>query len=407
MTQANFRNDDAVSNFGVESSFGVAATTSRLTVEAGSFVPRLEQAEVEVLDESPELYDDKVPLLGLKDGGCDFTAPLRMLAALLSSSTFTPAAFHELMRAAFGGMSPASGASVGGTTAASPGSATAVVLVSASNFSEGQWILIPTANGLEPARIASIATNTLTLNPGLSATPSANAAVSHCVTFFPDPGSVLSGTFEHAIAGSASEQYRLRGCVVDKLALKIAQNEILKADVSLKAADWDQGTLSLSTAVASDGTGGPIAKGDGALFLLQAQGTATPTHYALEEFGVEFNLGLDHLPDLGGTKQGKSGAMRVGVRQSAVITATFAADSARISEWSGRTALQCGLHVPKGSGSSRQWAGVHMPLARIIGNPVRGKSQNGRTRYTVKIRPQIDTSLATTILKAPYSVYVS
>jgi hypothetical protein len=404
MAQENVRSADAITNAGVESSFAVAATTGRLAIVSDSFEPMVDQSEVENDDESIDLYDDKVPILGLKaGGGCNFAAYWKVMSALLTTGTLTVPKFHDLVRTLMGGMSPAAGANVGGTTTASPGTATVVDLVSAANFAAGQMITIPTANGMEVARIESIASNALTLNPGLSTTPSANAAVAHCLTFFADPGNALTATIEHA--KSTNIQYRFLGCTGD-FEIGIARNSIITASFKMRAANFQRGALSLTTTASGDGTGGSILKGDGSVFLLQAAATATPTHYSLEEIGLKITAGMEHLPDEGGTKNGYSGVMRTGARKFAEITATFSYDAARVTEWTNRTALQCGMFVPQGSGATRQWFGFHAPLARIIGAPKPNKSGN-RERLTVTLRPYIDSSKATALLKSPLVLFNS
>jgi hypothetical protein len=278
-----------------------------------------------------------------------------------------------------------------------------VNFTSASNFAAGQWCCIETANGLEPARIESFATAAATLNPCLSTTPSTAGVVANLVNLYPTPGvdSCGSVTLEHTKQSVVTNQIRLLGCIGD-LEWVIAQNDALKCTVSARAASWERGSLSLAVTAGSDTGGTPIALADGAKFLLQAVATATPTHVPFEEISIKTSLGLDHIPDMGGAIQGTAGIMRVGERMFCEWTVTLRTDEAQMTAWAAQTALQAALMVSRGTGTSKQWVVWHMPKCIIEGKPKRSYSSDGRERYVLTLRSQIDTSLSTAILKAPF-----
>jgi len=404
VAQVNNRKKDAATYAGVEGTFGTGATTARLSPVSDSFEHELTQDPIAVDAESVELFDHQSPLFGLKGGSAKFQLYVRPAeTAPLSTGTVTYSAQLAMLKAWFGGGAPATGASTGTTTTGSPGTASVVNFTSASNFAAGQWCLIETANGLEPARIESFATNAATLNPCLSTTPSTSGVIANLVNLYPTPGvdSCSAVTIEHTKQSVVTNQVRLLGCIGD-VEWTITQNDTLKCTVSARAASWERGSLSLAVTAGADTGGTPIALTDGAKFLLQSSATATPTHVPFEEISIKSMLGLAHIPDMGGAIQGKAGIVRVGERMFSEWTVTLRADEAQMTAWSAQTSLQCALMVPRGTGTAKQWAIWHMPKCTIEGKPKRSFSSDGRERYVLTLRSQIDTSLGTAILKAPF-----
>lgn len=404
MAQVNVRKKDAATYVGAESTYGTAATTARLSPVGDSFESDLTQEPIAVDAESAEFFDHQTPIHGLKRATAKFQLYVRPAeSAVLSTGTVTYSAQIAMLKAWFGGASPADGASVGTTTTGSPGTATVVNATSGTPFTAGQWALFPVGSTTEPGRIVSIATNALTLNPGLSTTPDAAGALSNLVNLYPTPGvdSAASVTLEHTYAGDATSQVRLLGCIGD-VEWTITQNDTTKCSISARAANWERGSLSLSTAVGADTGGTPIALTDGAKLLLQGVATATATHVPFEEISIKTMLGLGHVTDLGGVVQGTAGIVRTGERMFTEWTITLRADEAQMAAWLAQTLLQVALMIPKGSGASRQWAVWHMPRCTIEGKPKRSPSSDGRMRYVLTLRSQIDTSLGTALLKAPF-----
>lgn len=404
MAAVDIRANEAATYSGTEGTFGSAATTSRLTIVTGSFVPRIQQTELPVLTESVYLHDHQTTVQGLKSegSGCDFQLYGQMRPAKLTSSTFTPDAFEALMAALCGGMTPASGANVGDTNTG--GTAAAPTVSSASDFSAGQWITVPVGSSTEPARISSIASTTLNCNPGLSGSPAGSGAVAHMVTFYPSDANTASVTIEHAKAGNSSEQYRFLGCT-GGLSLQIQRNQLVTLSFNLNAADWSQGALSLATTVGNDGRGTCFA-GAGVKTLLQATGTATATNYVIDEVSVDLKLGMSHLPALSGSSQGVVGTMRTGERMAAEITCVVRMDTDWITGWSAQTLYQLAVMVPQGSGSSKQWFVFHAPKCQIVGVPERDYGADGRVRYRLRLQTQIDSSGSTAALRAPWTIAV-
>lgn len=404
MAQENIRRIPAVTLAGVEGTYGTAATTARINPVSGTFEHTVTQDPIAVDAESAELYDHQSPVLGLKRATFRFDHHLRPAdSAPLSTSTVVYPAFVSMLKAWFGGASPADSANVGTTATASPGTATSVNVTSDTNFTAGEWLLIQTANGLEPCRLASKAANTLALLPGLSTTPSANGVVANLVNLYPTPGvdSCSACTIEHAKADSANEQVRLLGCIAD-IEFSVAQNELVRFSINGRAANWSAGALSISTAVGADTAGSPFALASDAKLLFQDTTTTTQTHVSFEEISFKISLGLEHVVDLGGTVQGTAGIARVADRMFCEVTVTLREDTSTLTDWAAGTLKRVTLMIPRGSGTSRQWLVFDVPRASIEGRPTISYSSSGRMRHTVTLRSQIDTSLSTALRKAPF-----
>jgi hypothetical protein len=408
MAQVNLRAADAATFVGVEGTYGTAPTVARLTPVSGTINIVPQQDELEVNDESVFLHDYRQPARGLKstNSTAELQCNIKRLAALLTTGTLAaPALYRHLVRALLGGMSPAEGGSVGATLDASPGTTTALEVLSAANLAVGQWILVPTANGREPGRIASISGTTVTLNPGLSTAPTASGEIAHCVTTYLNQDNSLSITLQHAKAGSADEQYEMRGCTGD-LEITVNRAELASLTARLRAAVWRQGALSLSVAAGADATGNAYASTQDAVFLLQAQATATRVNYDVEECTFRVDTGMAHVPSLSGVVEGTAGVFRVGARQAVEATVTIRMDAAQRTAWDAQTQLQLWLQIPGGSGATRQWLSVGMPRCILVGNPQPVASSDGRVRYTLTLRGQMDTAGASTLARSPFVMAV-
>ena len=256
----------------------------------------------------------------------------------------------------------------------------------------------------EPAKIASIASTTLTCNPGLSAAPAGSGNVAHMVSFYPSDTNTSSVTVQHAKAGSSSEQYEFLGCT-GNISLALARNAEVTVGFDLQAANWRQGALSLATTVGNDGRGAPFAV-VGAKTLLQAYGTATATNYHVEECSVDLKLGMTHLPSLSGTVEGTAGVMRTGERIAAEINLTVRMDTTWVTGWSAQTLYQFMIAIPSGTGATKQWLVFHAPKCQIVGVPERDFGADGRVRYKLKLLPQIDSAGANAAMRAPWSLSI-
>lgn len=388
-------------NCGVETTFNTAPSLNRVIPVSKSAKLSISGGEVANESESPELYDRKDMVAGLKSWTLDFDAYLKTLSSRLYTGTLTTPQFLKMLAAWFGGQSPADAASVGTTTSASPGTATSVNVASDTNIGVGELLQIPTANGAEVCRVsAKPGGNVLTLNPGLSTTPSASAQVAQMVNLYPTPGvgSVSSCAFQVALADSANEQYQLLGGIA-AVQFKITSGGLLTVSVRAKGKTWTRGALSITTAVASDSMGTPVGFMNNAKLLLQAIATATATGVSFEEVSIEYDLGLDFVPDASGANEGASGVIRATGREFAKVGIKAKMDTQFVTWYTSQTALQMLLSIPTGSGATRQHIAWYLPNCKIDMAPQPIES-GGRRLYEFGLTSRIDTSLSG-MLKTP------
>ena len=402
MAQENARVECSITNCGVESSFNTAPSFSRIIPVSKTAKVKLMGGEVPNDSESPKLFDAQDMVSGLKSWELELEAYVKSLSSRLYTGTLTTPQFLKMLAAWFGGQSPADGASVGATTTGSPGTATSVNVVSDANITVGELLMIPTANGNEVVRCtAKPGSNALTLNPGLSTTPSAGAQVSQMVNLYPTDsvGSPSSCAFQVALADSSNEQYQLLGGI-GGIAFKITSGGLLTISVRARGKTWTRGALSITATVSSDSMGSPIGLMNNAKLLLQATATATATHVPFEEINIEYDLGLDFTPDAGGANEGAGGVIRSSGRSFAKINLKCKMDAQFITWYTGKTALQLLLAVPDGnSGTSRQHIAWYVPKCKIDTAPQPIES-GGRRLYDISLSSRIDTS-ASGLLAVP------
>lgn len=401
MSQENARVACAISNACVESTFNAVATPARIQPVLGSAKVSIKGNPAKVEVESPEYYDTKDVIQGLKSWELEFEHHVKVLASQLSTGTLSTPRFLQILAAWFGGQSPAEGATVGTTATGSPGTATVVNATSGAPFTPGELLMIQTANGMELCRLESKATNALTLNPGLSTTPTAGGKICNMVNLYPTPGvgSVSSCSFEVALADSANEQYQLTGGI-GAIMFKFTRGGVLTISVRARGKSWSRGALSITTTVSSDGMGSSVGWMNNAKLLLQSTATATATHVPFEEITIEYDLGLDFTPDGGGPNEGAGGVVRTGGREFAKVGLKCKMDTQFTTWFSAGTALQVLFGVPSGSGSTRQWIGWYVGNCKID-EPPQPDESTGRRLHSFSLTSRIDTSLSSSLLKAP------
>lgn len=397
MTQLKILSETAATFVGLESSFAsTAGTMHRAFPVKGTVDIALEQAEVENEDESVYLYDVKDPVRGIKDGSVKAEFYLKPFASQLSSSaTPTNNYLQQILKGVFGGHQVNSGSLV-----STGSSSTSVVVDHPTRFAIGQWALFSTTNGLEPARITNISSNTLTLAPALSSTPASASAVINMDNFYPTEANTNSLTVQHAKAGDSSLQYLLNGCI-GGLELKLERNQLASIAVDLKAATWSTGSLGYSTAVGTEVLASPMVVKD-AIVLVQASTDTTRTSYPLKSLSSKFSFENNFLEELGGT-EGKTGAMRTGTRNFVEATLKFKVDTAAEGYWSNQTKLQIVAMIPVGSSTSKRWLVLDIPTSVPVGRP---KLSNDGGVYYIELMVRgklstVNSSSSTELSRAP------
>lgn len=393
MAQINTRTKEAATYIGTETTFGtLAGTMLRAFPVEKSFMPDIEQAELENSDQRTTLYSQLATVRGLKDGKLkvDFYGKVNSTQNT-DGVTATADYLNQIIYTALGEIK----FDEGSVTAA--GSSTTVVNVSAgdgANFVVGQWIAVEVAGTLEAARVVAIATDALTVYPPLSASPGTGAAVVSGVTHAPATNHDATLSLQHAMVGSADQQWTLLGNTLN-LGVEIKRNEIMKLMFEGAVGSWTgPSNQSISTAVAADTCTSPFSVRDCTVWFRAAgTGTATRTAYPVAEFTVKTNGKMEHIEELGGV-EGKTAAFRKGQRLFAEATLKFRYDNTiDASVWTNQTVYQAVVVVPKGTGVTKRFIVVDLPYVRIVGKP-KIVDEAGMVYMEINLQASEDLSIA-------------
>lgn len=367
---------------GIESTFGSASASMvrqfpcEGTIDCTLITSQLPNQELRTRS-----ADFLPPVHGLQDGS---TFKLKAYwrpdtTQLGTTTTATTPWLGVLMRAAFGGEFPVSGTTNTGVTV-SGGTASAIQVTAGhgARLSKGAFFFPQVSNVVEPGFVTNIASGTpdvITVVPALSAAPTATTAFNGYNYYFtesPPP----SLTIEFALADSASQQYRLLGCVCTGLEVELTRDALLAFTFTFEAAAYQgPADLSLSVTQATNPMAAPMAM-TGAQVILQSTATTTypASFYSVVELRSTFDLGTRFAPELGGT-QGKAGVMRVLGRPAVKTSIVAYPDISSTTTvpvttwWSPQLPLQMQLRAYAGSGSSRRWCAFAIPTSYIVGQP--------------------------------------
>lgn len=410
MAQINQRSKDAATFIGTEQVFATEPAgplMQRAFPIEGSFVAELEQTELENLEESVDLYDNKATVRGLKGGTVKMDFYARVPATQLSSSV-SPGQHYlgTLINTAFGASASDEGSTVAGTPAAGVFDVAAAEGV---RFEQGQWIGVQVAGAIEPARITTVATDTLSVYPELSAAPTGAGLVINSYTYAPEPDHTSTLHIQHAksATGGSGLQWSISGSTCN-IGFDIKRNELAKVTMEGQVGSWQgPGNYNFVTASAADSMTAPFAVRD-AVTLFQPNATTTRTSYCLISADIKLNGGMEHVECLGAT-EGKSGAFRKGQRIFAEATLKFRFDNAiDTTNWTDQTLMSCIVMIPKGTLLNRRWFILDMPSCRIVGKP-KLSDENGMLYMEATVVATMDkvttqSAIPTSIESAPFRV---
>lgn len=387
MTQAKIQTAKEVCFLAEESTFGeLPGTMQPFIIEADSFEGDQSRTQIEDLDSSPLLMDEKTRVDGFFEGSAKLKAKLRPYATQIISSvpTDTPALFTAL-KCVFGGLHCGAGGTISaGTTSQITASSVSGVrvgeVVGISGSSDNQLAVVETLPGA----------GVVTYWPNVaSAVTSGNLVKGY--NAFTNETATTTFSLQHAYPDSADEQEEYRGCM-GKVKITSAANSIVMAEFDVMPATGQRGALGLSTSVQSNVlTSGGFAFNN-ALLYVQTSATTTRTNYCVEEFNFEFDPGMEFTPCASGV-EGKDGVQRVKGRGLAKLMLKIKADADEFTAWSARTVRRVLFGIPKGSGTTKRWIYIYMPRVVLARAPKPVKA-GGRLLYDLEFHTQINTSAA-------------
>ena len=316
-------------------------------------------------------------------------AALKKVPAILNAAA-TPVAFdhadalsHQLlMRAAFGGeLTPAAGS----TVASSSGTPVNTIVVDTghgSRFVPGQIIIV---TGEGPRRVKTVSTDTLTIDPPLSGTPSVGTVIRNCYCYHVVEKDSQTFSIEHAPveSGTPIGEMRALGCY-GQGSFKLDVNALSEVEVTFTAVNWQgPGDLSIGDAPAADDMGDTIAWNP--TFWLASSFATLPS--ASDEIATaNVSVPRKWQEVAGSVSNGVGSVHDVSGRGEPIdidVEGLFDAD------WESRfvagTTLSLVMFTTVGTGSSARYLGLWFPTCKVVESPKR-KTNDALLYSTAKLR---------------------
>jgi len=235
------------------------------------------------------------------------------------------------------------------------------------NFRKGTFILVTISGEPEWTEITNISTDTLTVSPALSTTPSTSAVVRNLYCYAPAESHSNSLTVSQAFVGDAAAQVTANGCYGD-LSFEMPEfGKLPSMSLALTATNFTgPSTQSIGTATAADEMGASFAW---APKVYLATSVVRGASLVCEGASVEFANGWEMVRDPGATQTVHS-VVNAGGRPVAVkanIKLRF--DSAYPTAFTADTAYRMIVVQKIGTGSTASFWIWEIPAARLVAQP--------------------------------------
>lgn len=270
-----------------------------------------------------------------------------------------------------------------GSTVQNLSSTTSVIVGTGhgSRFTRGSWILVEVAGELEPTMVTAISTDTLTVAPALSATPTTSGVVRQGYNYAPKTLSAKTGSLTLKKSFNSAVQARLLGaCFTGKFNFP-EFGKLLTLSIDGRAADWTApGALSYTTTAASDDMGEAYAYKDSALLFGDPSTLGRSTDRCpFEAFSVDLAQSQEAIMDGTASSQSQRGWQDVGGRPYPVTgMLKTSVDVARYTDFAGRTDFRLVHWVKKGTGTTASFLLWDVPNLRLkMPKPVKVGSRLG------------------------------
>ena len=244
-----------------------------------------------------------------------------------------------------------------GSTVQTSSTTTSVIAGSGhgSRFTRGSWILVEVSGELEPTMVTAISTDTLTVAPALSATPTTNGVIRQGYNYAPKTLSAKTGSLTLVKSFNSAVQARLLGaCFQGKFNFP-EFGKLLTLVLDGKAADWTApGALSETATAVSDDMGEAYAYKDSSLLFgdpstLDRSSDRCP----FEAFSVDLSQSQEAILDGTASSQSQRGWQDVGGRPYPVTgMLKTSVDVARYTDFAARTDFRLVHWVKKGTGTT-------------------------------------------------------
>lgn len=258
-----------------------------------------------------------------------------------------------------------------GTTVATGSSSTVFDVASAATLKKGTMIAVTVSGVPEWTKIVNISTDTVTVSPPLSGTPTNGAVVRNLRTYAPAESHTSSMTFQFAFSGSSTAQYTVNG-VACNVKIASAFGQLVTYALDGTGARFTGPTdQSITASVVTDDMRAPFVM-KGATVLL-ASTVARGTTFVCESIEVELPNQWQQVRDPGGIETVNSVVNVAGRPRAATAKLRLRFDSDVPAAFIAETGYTMWVVIPQGTGTSQQFFIVEMGNCKIVGRPKESK----------------------------------
>lgn len=378
-------------NFGAESTLGtVSSNMKHVQILDGDPVADLATQTAPNPAQVRRQREFVTPVqLTRKGSSVKMRVALKKVPSILNAAA-TPVAFdhadalsHQLiMRAAFGGeLTPAAGSTVA-SSSGTPVNSITVASGHGSRFVPGQVIVV---TGEGPRRVKTVSTDTLTIDPPLSGTPSVGTVVRNCYNYHLTEKDSQTFSLEHAPVetGTPISEMRALGCY-GQAAFKFDVNALSEIELTLAALNWQgPGDLSIGDAPVADDMGDTLAWNP-TVWLVSSMATLPSASDEVATASVALPRKWQEVA--GSVVNGVGSVHDVSGRGEPIdIDCEGLFDADWESRFTGGTTLSMVMFTTVGTGSSARYFGLWFPTCKVVESPKR-KTNDALLYSTAKLR---------------------
>lgn len=236
-----------------------------------------------------------------------------------------------------------------------------------SRFAKGTLIAVEISGAMEWALVTNISTDTITVSPALSGTPSTSAIVRNLYSYAIAESNTKSMTAQVAYVGDSAAQYTFNGCYGSmSFAWEIGKLPTMALDIT--ASSFTTGSLSLSTATATDEMGSTAAF-QPQVYLAAASAPTRGTTLVCEKFSVEMVNAWEMVRDPSATQTVSAVVDTAGRPRIATAKVTLRFDSAYPTAFDAETRYSFAIVWRFGSGTTASFWIWQMSNCKLVAQP--------------------------------------
>ena len=321
-------------------------------------------------------------------------------ATVLNAAASVPTGASEpplwvIMKALMGGQSVFAGSLCAGVPTINT---TDVTAAQGGRFPEGQICLITGSSGLQPVRVLTRVTDTLSFYPNLASIPAVGAVIINLPTWYLTRTNTQSLRLRYAHATDSAYQWEFVGGT-GNFELKVARGELAQISVDLSFASYTGPTAQgLSVTHVADTMDDPFTSRSMQAYL-QPITTLTRVEYPIESCNVKIVQSNKLQETLSGGTEGYRSVARTENLQEAcaLIELVLRADSGLETWFTDKEKLTFMLVLQVDTATGRRVFTIDAPRCIIRDVPDVKAGANGLLKATITLECQLDQSASGTL----------